>query len=96
VARYEFRCPQDGPHEVALPLGQAPARRPCPVCGGEAVRVFSPPHLALAPRHLLAAIDRAERSRTEPAVVTAPAGRPRRRTAPPTPQNPAWQRLPRP
>jgi hypothetical protein len=56
-------------------------------------RLFSPPALRLSSRALVAAIERDERSRTDPEVVTAipaRAGRPARAT------HPAQQRLPRP
>lgn len=57
--------------------------------------MHSAPRLALAPRAVVAAIYRAERSRTEPEIVTTPSGR-RRRATPTAPPNPAMQRLPRP
>jgi hypothetical protein len=56
-------------------------------------RVWTAPMVSLAPRAAVAAIDRAERSRTEPEVVTHVPGRPRRVVAPTTP---AQRRLPRP
>lgn len=96
MARYEYRCPADGLFEVTLPLGTARAQLDCPRCGTAAPRRYSAPRLALARRDLVAAIDRAERSRTEPEVVSAPAGRRRRRPAPDAALNPAVTRLPRP
>ncbi|QRP47860.1 FmdB family zinc ribbon protein [Amycolatopsis sp. FDAARGOS 1241] len=96
MATYQYRCDQDGVFEVRLPMGAATPRWTCPECGGEAARSYSAPMLALAPRELVTEIDRAEKTRDEPAVVTAvpPAhGRTRR---PATASNPALQRLPRP
>ncbi|MGH3799948.1 MAG: FmdB family zinc ribbon protein [Pseudonocardiaceae bacterium] len=97
MATYQYTCAQDGVFDVSRPMGTAGPRSPCPVCHREAARVFSAPLLALAPRALVAAIDRTERTRDEPDVVSAlpprHSSRPRRRAAAP---NPALQRLPRP
>ena len=92
---YAYRCDRDGPVELRRPMGEAAAVEACPVCAGEAVRVVTAPRLSLAPRARVAAIDRAERTRSEPDVVTAPPPRPgSRRAAPPV--HPATRRLPRP
>ena len=96
MALYQYRCAQDGPHEVSRPIGTAPQSHPCPVCSVPSVRVFSAPMLGLGRRDLLRAIDRAEKTRDEPEVVTSlPSGTGNRRSrvAPP---DPALQRLPRP
>ena len=97
MTTYEYRCDADGAFEVRCPLGTAPAVAACPACGGEARRVFSPPLLRTGlARPLVAAMDRAERSRDEPDVVTSlPPRDPRRRT-PMAPLTPQLQRLPRP
>jgi hypothetical protein len=106
MATFTYRCPNRGcpaapgdadrRFDVRFPIGTAPPVTPCLACGTDARRVFSTPRLSLAPRHLTAAIDRAERSRTDPAVVgalpSANGGRPRRAA----PANPALRRLPRP
>ena len=77
-------------------MGQAAVRERCPVCDGEAVRVFSAPIVSRAPRGLVAAIDRTEKTRDEPEVVSSlPRRHPSKRT-PMAPPNPAFQRLPRP
>jgi putative FmdB family regulatory protein len=96
VAIYEYRCDADGAFELMLPIGAQPQSIPCPKCGDDARRVFSKPMLSLAPRHLVAAIDHAEKSRTEPEVVTSlpPAGA--RRRTPVLPLTPTLRRLPRP
>jgi hypothetical protein len=105
MATYTFRCigtgrdvishPDGGHFDLIAPIGTAAAVVSCPLCKGDAVRVFSPPHLSRAHPGALAAIERSEASRTEPAVVTAIPGHPAR---PPTrrPANPALARLPRP
>jgi len=101
MATFSFRCSKDpATHPIAVfdrsfPVGGAPTTLECPQCGSDAVRVFSPPMISRAHRGALALLDRAERSRTEPEVVTSPpataAARPRSRSA-----NPRWSRLPRP
>lgn len=99
MATYGYRCCQPS-HEVlhfdaVHPVGTAPTTTACPRCGGDAVRVFSPPMIARAHAGARALLDRAERSRSEPEVVSAlPA-----RTDRPWPQQavkPAWSNLPRP
>ena len=96
MATYQYRCDQDGVVDVRQPMGSATRVRPCPVCGADAVRVFSVPMVSFASRARMAAIDRTERTRDEPDVVTAPPPRPARGRVPATPPNPALQRLPRP
>jgi len=93
---YEYRCDRDGVFELLRPLGAQPASTACPVCRGDARRVFSTPMLRRAPRALVAAIDHAEKSRTEPEVVTSlpPSGR--RRRTPVVPLTPTRRRRPRP
>ncbi|MEV4599086.1 FmdB family zinc ribbon protein [Amycolatopsis sp. NPDC049253] len=96
MATYQYRCDRDGVFEVRLPMGTALPSSQCPVCGGEAARIYSAPMLSLTPRELVTAIDRTEKTRDEPAVVSAiPPARGRSRG--PTPaSNPALQHLPRP
>ncbi|MFN8110665.1 MAG: zinc ribbon domain-containing protein [Thermoleophilia bacterium] len=43
MARYDYRCAQDGVFELTLPLGTAPETAPCPECGQEAQRLFAAP-----------------------------------------------------
>ena len=100
MATFEYRCPapecrSGGRFEIRRPIGSATGVTACPECGADAIRVFSPPLVSLAPRRLVAAIDRAERSRTDPDVVGAPPQRPAGRRTP-VARNPALQRLPRP
>lgn len=93
---YEFRCERHGLQEVRQPMGQTLDAMPCPVCNDRAVRVFSAPMVSLAPRAVVAAIDRTEKTRDEPDVVTVlPRRDPSRRT-PIVPSNPVLRRLPRP
>ncbi|MCD2185863.1 FmdB family zinc ribbon protein [Actinomycetospora soli] len=91
---YAYRCDADGPVEVMAPMGAATPTVPCPTCGAGAVRVITAPRLGGARRDLVAAIDRAEASRTEPAVVSAPPPRPAARPAPRL--DPRTASLPRP
>jgi putative FmdB family regulatory protein len=97
VAIYDFHCDRHGAFEVHRPIGQAPAAHPCPDCGAPARRVVSAPMVVGSRRGAWsAAIERAERSRHEPEVVSSvpsAGARPRIRTAPMTPQ---LARLPRP
>ncbi len=78
---YAYRCGEDGPVDVMRALGTAPPTISCPTCGAEAGRMVTAPRLGRADRARVDAIDRAEASRTEPAVVAAPpppTSRPRR------------------
>lgn len=95
MATYTFRCTIDGPVDVRLPIGTAPAAIACPRCGAPSARVFTAPLLGLADRRRMAVIDHAGSSRSEPAVVSAlPAGR--RRSASTGRLDPRTRALPRP
>jgi putative FmdB family regulatory protein len=97
VAFYDYRCGDDGVFEVARPLGTAPASIACPACGRRANRVFSTPMLATtAPKELVGAIEHAEKTRTEPDVVTSLPRLPPHRRTPVLPLTPTLRRLPRP
>ncbi|MEJ2887669.1 FmdB family zinc ribbon protein [Actinomycetospora aeridis] len=90
---YAYRCDEDGPVDVLRPMGAATPTVPCPSCGADAARMITAPRLGGADRDRVAAIDRAEASRTEPAVVSAPPPRPAR----PSPRlDPRTAALPRP
>lgn len=96
MAIYEYRCARHGAFEVTRPIGTAPESVACPACERAATRVFSKPMLAVTPPGLAAAIDRAEKSRDEPELVTSlPSASGRRRT-PVLPLTPRLRRLPRP
>lgn len=95
MAIYEYRCDRDGLFDKNLPLGTAPESVPCGTCGSQAKRVFSAPMFRTASRSAwTAAMDRADKSRYEPEVVTSlPATGAPRRTIPLTPK---LRGLPRP
>lgn len=97
MAIYEYRCDEHGLFEIMRPLGTAPQSAPCPLCGGDAVRAISAPRLRSSARAgVFAAIERADKSRHEPKVVSsipASGAYRRARTATLTPQR---ARLPRP
>lgn len=69
---YEYRCEQHGLFDKTLPLGTAPEAIPCSTCGAQARRVFSAPMFRSASRSAwTAAMDRADKSRYEPDVVSS-------------------------
>ena len=94
---YVYRCREHGVTDRSHPIGTAGVTSPCPTCGAAAVRVFTAPRLSLGSPSRRALIDRTERTRDEPDVVSAP---PPRRPGParrdPAVDNPALRRLPRP
>lgn len=92
---YEYLCHTHGAFEILRRLGEAPPQAPCPSCGGQAQRMLSAPNVLTGRRaSMFSAIDRAEKSRHEPDVVTSmpPSGvrRPQLR------MTPALRNLPRP
>lgn len=94
MAIYEYRCDRDDVFEITCALGTAPPSAPCPECGTMSRRIISLPSVRCgARRGLYAAMDRADKSRFEPEVVSAPPRRRRSNTIPLTPQ---LARLPRP
>jgi putative FmdB family regulatory protein len=96
VARYEYRCEQDGVFEISRALGSAPPMTPCPACASDAARIYSSPMLRSTPRELVAAIDHAEKTRHEPDIVTSLPPRPAHKRTPVLPLTPTLRRLPRP
>ena len=96
MAIYEYRCERDGSFEVRLPIGTAPASIACPDCADEAERVFSSPMVSFAPRELVAALDHAEKTKTDPDVVTSLPRRPKHERTPMAPLTPTLRKLPRP
>ncbi len=99
MATYQYRCGQHGDVEITEAMGSAPASVTCPTCGAEARRVFSAPMLSFKSpesRELHGAIERAEKSRDEPDVVTSLPAKGRRKRTPTAPWTPALERLPRP
>ncbi|NDL59691.1 FmdB family zinc ribbon protein [Phytoactinopolyspora mesophila] len=93
MALYEYRCAGCGIFEVARAMGSAPSSHPCARCGSDARRSFSIPHVNRAPTPLRKALDRAEKSRDEPAVVTRV---PPQRDRQPGRQDPRRKHLPTP
>ncbi|MGW3950487.1 FmdB family zinc ribbon protein [Streptomyces sp. NPDC004752] len=92
MATYEYLCSRCGPFDVKLAIGTAPIAHGCPVCAGDARRVFSSPGLPRTSNAAAALRVREERSREAPAVVSEiPPGRGVRQ-----PPHPALSRLPRP
>ncbi len=96
MALYEYRCERHGAFDATWAIGTAPASAACPDCGRAARRVFTSPLLARTPPALVAAIDRAEKTREAPDVVTALPPRPPRERTPVLPLTPTLRRLPRP
>ena len=96
MAIYEFRCERDGAFDVTLPIGTAPASIACPVCAGEAGRVFSSPMLSLASPEIMGALEHEEKTRYEPDVVTSIPPRLKHERTPVLPLTPTLRRLPRP
>lgn len=93
MATYAYKCPCCLEIAATFPIGTAPAALPCPDCGAVSVRAFSAPMLARTPAALSARLRHAERSASEPDVVTS---LPRRRTGGVAEVHPATRRLPRP
>jgi putative FmdB family regulatory protein len=97
MATYEYRCDRDGVFELTRRLGTAPESVTCPVCGSQARRVFSIPMVRCGSRTAWsAAVERAEKSRDEPDVVTSLPSTGARRPTPVLPLTPTLRRLPRP
>jgi putative FmdB family regulatory protein len=96
MAIYEYRCERDGAFDVSLPMGTAPTSVGCPRCAREGERVFSSPMVSFAPRALVAALDREEKTKTDPDIVTSIPPKPRHQRTPTVPLTPNLARLPRP
>ena len=82
---YAFTCAGCGSFELTRPLEQAAAPAPCPTCGTEARRVFTPPGLAVLARPARRVLDMEEKSAHEPAVVGEKRGHPLAHRHSPTP-----------
>lgn len=90
---YAYRNAEHGVTEVSRPIGSVPAGRPCPVCGHAAARIYIAPWLSLGSSARRTLSDHTERTRDEPAVVSAPPPGPGPATVA---RPPALRRLPRP
>jgi hypothetical protein len=77
-------------------MGTAGAAIACPLCGAPAPRVFTAPRLSFGSPVRRALIDRTERTREHPDVVSAPPPRPGQGRRADVDRNPALSRLPRP
>ena len=73
---YAFSCTSCGLFDVARAMADAAEPAPCPTCGGQARRVFTPPGLPLLAKPVRRAFDLEEKSTHEPEVVTQKKGRP--------------------
>ena len=96
MATYQYRCDEHGLVETTCPMGTAPAELRCTACGRPARRRYSSPRLGLADKRAVALLDRTERTREAPDVVTAVPPRAPSRATPRAPASPAQRRLPRP
>lgn len=95
MAIYEYQCEHHGVFEVTRPLGTAPPSVACGACGAQAPRIVSLPCVRTGARSAwIGAMDRAQKSRHEPEVVTSlpPAGVSRQTVK----MTPALRSLPRP
>ncbi|WP_131735703.1 FmdB family zinc ribbon protein [Actinomadura roseirufa] len=92
MTTYRYRCAGCGHFDLALPMGEGTAGRPCPDCGAPARRVFTAPALIRPGRPLTRALDAQAASAHEPRIVSRPAERPR----PAPPADPRQAKLPRP
>jgi putative FmdB family regulatory protein len=92
MAGYLYRCERCGPWEVQRPIGTAESTLLCPACGATGRRVYTAPLISRTPPAVTAARQREEASRDAPQVTgSVPATSARR-----APQDPRWNRLPRP
>ena len=97
MTTYEYRCDSDGVLlEARFPLGTAPESVTCERCGGQARRVFSKPMLTSSRRDLVAMLEHADKTRSDPDVVTSLPSTGVRKRTPVLPLTPTLRRLPRP
>lgn len=94
MAIYQYRCRTHGVFDAFHRMGGAPPQQPCPSCRLAAARVYSAALLAAQARSRMDGIERTERSREQPAVVSAPPPGPQRRGGIST--DPRHRHLPRP
>ena len=97
MAIYEYCCERGGLFEVFRPMGTAPESVACSACGSPARRVFSAPMLVTGARSAwTAAVDRAEKSRHEPEIVSSLPSSGAGRRVSTVQMTPALRGLPRP
>jgi putative FmdB family regulatory protein len=93
---YEYRCDRDGAFEITRRAGTALESATCSACGGPAKRVFTAAMIQNGSRApYFAAMEHAQKSRYEPAVVSALPASARQATRV-VPLTPTLRRLPRP
>lgn len=94
---YEYQCDEHDRFELRQPMGSASEHAACPCCGASARRMLSAPRI-VTHRHgaWKAAIDRADKSRYEPEVVSSLPTTGMRRSTPVLPLTPKLRGLPRP
>lgn len=71
---YDFLCEDCGPFEEKRSFGETATPAACPVCGGDARRVYSMPNTRTMPAALSNAIHHSEKSAYEPEVARRPKG----------------------
>ncbi len=72
---YAFTCTRCGSFDVTRSVADAGAPAPCPQCGTDARRVFTPPGLALLRKPIRGLLDLEEKSAHAPDVVSEKTGR---------------------
>lgn len=94
---YEYQCDAHDRFELRQPMGSASDQAACPHCGASARRMLSAPRIVTRGHGAwTAAIDRADKSRYEPEVVTSLPRTGMRRSTPVVPLTPQLRGLPRP
>jgi putative FmdB family regulatory protein len=82
---YVFSCRECGSFELSRPMAEAGKAAQCPVCRGQARRVFTPPGLARLAAPVRRALESEEASAHEPRVTTRKRGHPLPRHRSPAP-----------
>lgn len=94
---YDYQCDAHDRFELRQPMGAASDQAACPHCGASARRMPSAPRIVTRGHGAwTAAIDRADKSRYEPEVVSSLPTTGMRRTTPVLPMTPKLRGLPRP
>ena len=91
---YEFRCDSCGPFDAVFSMSTVPQATACR-CGASARRGITAPRLGSGASGAMRLLDATKATAERPAVVGAPAGRPRT-TGAAAPSDPRHARLPRP
>ncbi|SDI40367.1 putative regulatory protein, FmdB family [Arthrobacter subterraneus] len=91
---YEYVCPQCDVFEVIQRMGTASEVDACPACGKPVRRKISAPHLAGTGAAAFKLIDSAERSASEPEVVSGALPSTGSRKTQPYSFNPLHKKLP--